>query len=667
MPSLDAIHWDVQAALQRLEASPSEVVPSACFILQALSAYVPEGARETVLEVINRALALVQGHIDQNAGSIGEMLLAKSELLTALVEYSIDAAQDKNLLNETDRTKTIDEINSALRQAVVTLRHARRANPQGFPQRVPDACFDCVHQKIRHQNLLFRSVPEMTTDADIPRLVDKWQNLTQTYREKLRDGFNANVSLGNTIDLLISLNRRAELSPNLRLKLKDLATELSVNLKTAPLPDSIRHRKLAKLLIEAFCLLEDPATAKMWLRAGITSLDRDIQNPSLNHDSEYLYQDADDWVGWALALDSPAPMNTPPPGPLLRETYPIVRGNDYPDIIPVSGIAILRAHITRPYSLIVCETPGSMQFAKLPSSHHVMAATELLFKAAGEDINFYWANKREPLNEGSWPEALDNCTKSLGFFDLRDKVIAEIPEPTVLIETGGAGLHLPWAAFLLSAGWDPRSVLVRSIHEENRTAADLAENGIRPLFLCCFRKEEVLHNYCRRLSKSIDAHFVHCDTVQGFQEQLNWQPRSLIVIGCHGVQRQITQELMLTIGDKIVRAGVLWKQIRLPAASAVMFITCYGGGGLSLATGKFGSQAELALDAGARLTIASRWPAWMSGDSEKTYRDLLLDIRSPDVTVWEAGAKVMSFMNGLKSFGIRYWGGWSAYTSRFWL
>jgi hypothetical protein len=107
------------------------------------------------------------------------------------------------------------------------------------------------------------------------------------------------------------------------------------------------------------------------------------------------------------------------------------------------------------------------------------------------------------------------------------------------------------------------------------------------------------------------------------------------------------------IGAHQYSAEEVWEDVKLLRGSTVVAFTCYGGGGEGAATGEFGSVASLALRAGARAAVASRWPAWVLPATAGHYEALFAALRDGglDPDRWRVASDVMQFMYAMRAHG----------------
>lgn len=217
-------------------------------------------------------------------------------------------------------------------------------------------------------------------------------------------------------------------------------------------------------------------------------------------------------------------------------------------------------------------------------------------------------------------------------------------------------------------------MLVRNLQDTGLEQRELPTNENKVLVLNCFGRGERLFNRLNWLSTEIGVagityDCVNCSSKQEFVDRLSTQPYKSIVIGCHGLQSRVTEPLEISVGGTMIPLFELWEQVALQVASTVVLFNCYGGGGLSLATGEFGSQAEMALRAGARAVIASRWPAWMDDTTARRFESLVVGLArlKADGSIWDIGTSGVTFANSLRTRSIRDWATWSVYTSGCWV
>jgi hypothetical protein len=235
---------------------------------------------------------------------------------------------------------------------------------------------------------------------------------------------------------------------------------------------------------------------------------------------------------------------------------------------------------------------------------------------------------------------------------------------SILVEAQGNGLHVPWCGILAESRACPDAVVVSDISVDAALTSPLPRDAAQVLALNCFEKDD--DAYFRQITQHLGAIEIRCSDPLEFREAIQAHPYRLIIVGGHGGQDVALGKLRLQIGSKTYDALEVWHSIKLPEASIVVGFTCFGAAGESAATREFGSIASLALRAGARAAVASRWPAWIQANTVAHYKELFsaLAASASNPDWWRVGADVMRFVLAMRDKGLWNSLGWGVYVPR---
>lgn len=153
-----------------------------------------------------------------------------------------------------------------------------------------------------------------------------------------------------------------------------------------------------------------------------------------------------------------------------------------------------------------------------------------------------------------------------------------------------------------------------------------------------------------------------CSDIDDLRAALD-QEASLIVLGCHGAPQAADGKLRLSVGGNNVAATDLLGTVTLKGAT-VLCAVCYAGTGPIFSRGGWESLVEMLLDAGARVVVGSRWPAWAEPQTVSAFRRLICELlaNSTDPDVWQAGHALARFIGAVRSNNDpRQWLGWAAW------
>jgi hypothetical protein len=222
------------------------------------------------------------------------------------------------------------------------------------------------------------------------------------------------------------------------------------------------------------------------------------------------------------------------------------------------------------------------------------------------------------------------------------------------------GLHIPWCGVLAGTAFRPEAVLVADLAVSEERTRPLPAEDAGVVILNCFGDDEPLYGQFQQLAEALGVDHARCDSPGAFRNELRARRCRLVVAVGHGSQDRFLGKLTLQFGGQWHGAEEVWKDITLPCASVVASLTCYGGGGHSGATSDFGSVASLALQAGARAAITSRWPAWFSAETAELYCELFAALvhLAPQGDTWRLAEVVMRFVYAMRVQGLWNSLGW---------
>ncbi|HYH65704.1 MAG TPA: hypothetical protein VD866_13490, partial [Urbifossiella sp.] len=372
----------------------------------------------------------------------------------------------------------------------------------------------------------------------------------------------------------------------------------------------------------------------------------------------YFLCDADDWLGYAHVSSAGEPDG---PERFFERAYQRLRGRQWSTRERPVGAALLQVCASRPCIAIRASYgDGGLEVGVRPTQE-CFVDLQSISEQARRDCRRFDETKRPPDSAVRWAELAGRLAGQLRLDNLlRDLASRGAPVGCpILVETHGNGLHLPWCGLLAETIARPDAVLVSDLDVDRTCTSAAAGAGDLVLALNCFTTDDPLYAIFTQLAGHVGTTHVPCADRKAFRSALEAHPARLIFTGAHGGQRGILHKLSLSIGAERADAIEVWQGVRLPRAAVVVGFTCYGGGGESQATGEFGSIASLALRAGARAAVASRWPAW----TDRHYKELLTALAASvlDPDDWRLAADVMRFVRATRGAGLWNSLGWGVY------
>jgi hypothetical protein len=657
----------IQSRLAAAETDPLQLVDATGLLLFFRDEYVRTGYLHEYLVLLQRLefIAGVQVRLSEHVPSF-VAYVCYLDVLFAIVQTGMLVADSANYLTAADRSAQLNNIRSRLTEVGEVLdrlqielgdeandfevfRHWRRHYRHEWH-------LNCAALARIHEHSPAQSLQELSALA--------------TEYEEAGDMVNASIAFEGVVDGLLEYCRVAPLAgeehKDWMIQAVDKEAEL---LNALPAMANEVFVQMADTLVQANCFLDRLPTAKFWFERGIerlVALLAELQDPV---ERSLHLRLADDWLGLALQVEGlPAGQC----GPLFIESFANIYLGSTPDI-PARDFATVRAHISRCGTLLQYRSRAVHYVQQVNKAHDLFLALNKLYSAASDDLAEFYSSGGVP-GDKAWQDAIDNLGDLLRLNDLGQCGVRVWNPARLLVETQGAGLHFPWMGLLRSAGCQSNSILVRNLQDTHRMPLELPTNEHRVLVLNCFEQGERLFPRLNWLSTTVGAagvayDRVNCSGKQEFVDSLTVHPYKLIVIGCHGEQSRVTEPLEIRVGGELVPVFELWEHVLLNVASTVVLFNCYGGGGLGLATGEFGSQAEEALNAGARAVLASRWPAWMNDTTARRFEALIVGLArlNSGASIWDIGTAGVSFVNSLRMCSIRDWANWSVYTSGCWV
>lgn len=661
-------HQVVMHLLGSMDEDPGQVAAATAVILPAIPAYIREGYRDAAIQVLRSIETAAGVHLlDGYAPADPGYFVGYADAALGLYALEIEAVEESNFFTPQERAAAIGPTNERLvaaDSAVAGLAGLLGAAAEG------SAGYRRIRRVLRHHRALRAAAMagiQNIWPADLP---GQFTGLVGDYQQD-GDPHGASVVLAGAADYQLSLCRANP--PDL--PAQRAHHEAILDQEAAILEGLGGHEGLQALgqiqgLVEGYAYLERLADAQLWLARGIDALETMLDAAPGPAGREYLLRGGTDWLGLALAAEG---LPNDHPGELFDRVHRLLYDNDPPD--PAAGeTPVLRAFISRYGSFLVYRTPGGHRTVQVPPAHALFLSLQALYDAAGADLEEFRATNAVPKAGGDWRGAMDRLEGELQLGELCGSGPDAPPIPRLLVETSGAGMHVPWTGLLLDAGCPVEAVLVRRRGDgvvQGAPGPDPANDVLVVNGFCdgkylstqfermglCLSKPPV---QCRRAEARSPAHLIAAVTAH---------PARVLAVGCHGSQTRVTGDLTLAFLSGEQPAEVIWHEIHLPSAPAIILFTCYGGGGLARATGAFGSQAELALAAGARAAVASRWPAWMDGATAPYFESLVRDLLGlgmhPDV--WHVAGCGVAFVKRIRDRHIRDWAPWNVYTAGCWL
>ena len=662
------VHAQLLNAIADAEAGPEQLVIAASDILRHEDAYIRNGHLAEYFDLLRR-VETAAGYRALLAG--GDPSAPEYVCFLALVFEVVRlegvAANNANFLAVADRLAALNAIDSRLNDAQLALNGLQvslgdQASNNGF--------FVINSLAYRYQRHLNSAALARTQgQSSIPSLQELAAIATEyAHAGMLHNAVNVREAVVDELLVYCGSNPDAEIGH--RKWLIQTTNQVAHHLATTSYQSTAEEfSRQAQKLAEANFFLGHLLAARQWFGNGIERFAASLAQIHDRAERSLQLQNADDWLGLAVRIEG---LQAGQCGTLFREAFAKI----YPDIspeIPARSFATVRAHVSRQGSLFQFRAGTVRHARQVSKAHDLFVGLNDLYLAASNDLARYRANATLSSDQ-SWQDAIDALISQMQLRELSQcgKGVSDLAR--LLVETQGAGLHFPWMGLLLAAGCRSKSMLIRSLQDTHRERITLPAIDDKVLVLNCFAKSEYLYRRLNYLSGEIVAKKVNCQRVdchskEQFIECLSNNSFKLIIIGCHGHQSRLTEPLAISVGEAMIPVLELWENVTLPVASTVILFTCFGGGGQSLATGEFDSQAEMALNAGARAVFASRWPAWMDDNTATQFVRLVAELMRLKAggSVWDVGAAGVTFANGMKNRSIRDWATWSVYTSGCWI
>lgn len=658
-------HARVEALLAQAEHSPADLPDAIAVLVSLKEGYLQCGFIDAYFDLLRTAENLAGCHILLHGyPADAPYCAAHLEVLLELMQIEVFASDNENYLTLADRASQLTRIRSWIEVAEGVVDDLRRHGDQ--PEDVAFA--DEMDRRYRHERYLNDLALARTRGESPVEPIRALEELASEY-ERAENLPGAATALGGVVEELLHRCRVSDEAVDQNgTWLRRAADREAAILAANNYPDGARYVELAKGLAQAYRILGHRASASDWFARGFAHLMQLISGLQDPVSRSIHLRDSDDWLGLSIQLEG---FPDGRPGPRFCQVLRSLQPELPPDPTQVQ-FDTLRAHISRLGSVLQYRHSASSRSHIAGDAHDLFVSLNGLYMAASEDLRVHRETKGVPDDTG-WIAAFGDLGRRLRLRDLSGSGLDRWNPAELLVETHGAGLHIPWSGLLLDAGCQARSMLVRNLRDGHRQRLRLPSNANPTLVLNCFSPGERLHDRFNFLSAELAPtgmpYLRHvCRDRQDFVDTLSAAEYKLVVIGCHGLQKRVTEPLLISVGGVLVPVGQLWEDAQLRVSSTLVLFSCYGGGGLSLATGEFGSQSEMALDAGARAVVASRWPAWMDDRTFARFTELILSLARMDAAagVWEVGRRGVTFADNMRRFSIRDWATWSVHTSGCW-
>ncbi len=295
-------------------------------------------------------------------------------------------------------------------------------------------------------------------------------------------------------------------------------------------------------------------------------------------------------------------------------------------------------------------------------SHELARSVGAFHKLSNSDVAYYQKTQKLPNSTDDWKRLVPRIVSQLGLGQ------ASFGEERIIVEADGNSVHLPLSGCLTASATGRCAPVMIPSQDSDCAASNTPDPSMRPIALNCFARVDRLHRIFDNWRHKIAAEPIECDSKEAFANAFS-KPSRFVLVGCHGYQKDVTGELILTFSTGPASIEEVMQSVKLPVAATVLCLTCFGGAGMNIAGGSWQSLPGALIVAGARAVISNRWQAWVepgtNNDMDRLLRDL--DLASKASSAWPAAEALAKFVESRRADGVgdpRQWFGWSAWSRR---
>lgn len=516
----------------------------------------------------------------------------------------------------------------------------------------------------RHRRLSWAAAVAMERGHLPPDRVEAWEALAADYDQQ-GHVLDAAGALSNALDRLMDhVEGNSSRMQAVHRDVVSLGASLESYLdrsSTEALDDVIVDRQ--KALVRAYVALGDHTAADRTLTEAMVRLDRAVGSVDW-YRRNTLLRGADDWIGLAAALDI---ARTGVPGASFERAYEVIRRRALESPVSIAGTGVLRGYVTRTASVLGTIHEASTSWTTIQGAHELARSLSLFSALCAEEVRERRKSSKPLPPEPRWGTLLNRLAGQLRLSAVREHISEGVLPRRLLIELDALGLHLPWPGLLLGADVPVHSILARELGTTPPADRRLPNDADPVIVINAFSPSDNWHTVIRYIGDQLGWGVQAVATADELRAELT-RPAKLILLCCHGSQKQPWDELYIEVGGRYLPAAEVLDGAVLPAAATVVSVICYGGAGFLPAGGQWESLPALLLRAGARAVVASRWPAWDELETRPAMMRMLIDVHraSTNPEIWGVATAVTEWMVRSKCEGVdpRHWAGWAVWTSQ---
>lgn len=481
-----------------------------------------------------------------------------------------------------------------------------------------------------------------------------WTKLACRY-DQFGQSLNAANTISGAIDYFVDvLAGRPEEAERFRTTMSELCNDLlhRIDGLASELPDD-DHLELLRRCAQGHIAVKNGDQGSLALKRMVGIFQQSTKTVVMMRNSDY-------YVGIALSCDM---LNaTYGPRSNLGEWYEAIRGRPIVEETPSESVTLLQAYVYRTASALRYCTPQGHEWKRLESAHELARSLNYIHKQGRDDLEHVRRASTSPLSTVAWKKLMARICAQVGGV----RVSAQSSKQ-ILVEAYGHAVHIPWSGILIASNkLEDHAIMMRSPATVYKSEPPLLPDCQPILFL---NEASVGDPWRRAVNHYADALDVAAETTgsdEKLQAKLGGSAASLIVLGCHGDQRDSRRELTIQIGDQYVPAKTVLKGLSLPRASTVLCLVCFAGGGQLSIDESWESLPEMFLQAGARAVVATHWPAWADlAPCRDRERGMLkaLHHASTETDSWKIARVVTRWMSQQQKADVdpRIWAGWSVW------
>ncbi len=661
--AIERLHAHLMCAWPMMEHQPRLQFALSLVAIRGCRLYTVAGDTDAGLKLLCSIRALVANQLLSERRDdlhLHATCAALARTICNLIWEHLESCQLLTLIERAAAIKNEAEIGpaGALRELEAEMRVWREAGErQTWPDRTGED-FRRADLACRYLRFVFE-LARAQAEGEWPRFPhEDFERLADDYRTVgLKEAHILSSEVGH---IAFRLRHRPQDLLEFKGTIEQLAKRLDEAMSQVP-PHHPDFHDSATRLVECYALLCDYGRCRQWVAVAIKNLALVLPKITDPVTRSFFLRSANDWLGYAHLCSVDELDNSER---FFNQAYQELRGTPWSKPDRSLRAALLQVCVSHPNIVIRASYGDKANEIGMRGTLECFTDLQSISQQARHDLLHFEKTKQAPDSGLRWNELADRLRGQLGVNNLLSEVSLRSPAGCpVLVETYGNGLHMPWCGLLAESSLRPSAVLVSDLDIAPQSAAAAADEQDGILALNCFKVGDPLDGMFMELAVAVGAKVVRCSARATFCEALQAAPARLILTGGHGIQGGILNELQLQFGAEQEDALKVWQGVRLLRASIVVGFTCFGGGGVTQATGEFGSVASLALRAGARAAVASSWPAWMLPATFDLYRDLLLGLADSTLNSdpWRLAEDVMRFVNSMHVAGAWNALGWGVY------